>query len=129
MIENRQHPRFAVALECEISDGEVTLRGRSHDVSRGGISLSLAQPIELSSVVTLHIALVFGDDSVSEPLQVKAVVVWCTRLGGGYQVGAKFAPLTKQTEGYLDAFMKFLDGSLEGGDSDGAGPPPDRSTR
>jgi PilZ domain-containing protein len=113
MEEHREHPRFETVLDCEIAHGDRRMRGHTHDLSRGGISVEVAEPIEVSSVVDLALSLVFSVGAASEPLDVKAVIVWCTRLGDSYQVGAKFALLSHQTRSFLDVFLKFLDGSLD----------------
>jgi hypothetical protein len=41
------------------------------------------------------------------------VVVWCTPIAGGYQIGAKFALLSRQQRAFLDMFLKFLDGTID----------------
>jgi hypothetical protein len=109
MEDLRQHPRYAVALECDVKRPDGTQHARSRDLSRGGISLNSAEPIQVSTEVELAIALVFGDNTFSEPLRVQALIVWCTRLGDHYQLGAKFTKVTRETRGYLDVFLKFLD--------------------
>jgi len=117
-IEKRQHPRFAVALKCTISDGDRQLTGATENVSRGGVSMMLEAPIELSSVVVLEMALDFGNDSFSEPLNVQALIVWCTRLGERWQVGAKFSNLTREQRTYLEMFLHYLDSSRDTDDNE-----------
>lgn len=116
MNESRQHPRYAIALDCEISFAGRVVATESRDLSRGGISLNGPQPIDVSSEVDLAIALVFGDNTFSEPLRLTAVIVWCTRLGDQYQIGAKFTKVTRQTRGYLDVFLKLLDNAPDEGE-------------
>ena len=116
--EQREHPRYAIALACELSlDGRL-LRGQTKDLSRGGISLLLDDPVPVSSAADLSIALVFENDSFSEPLHVKAVIVWCTKLGPRWQIGAKFAKVTRETRTYLDLFLRFLEGDDDEGDEE-----------
>jgi hypothetical protein len=106
----REHPRYAVAVSCELSHEGKVLRGQTKDLSRGGISLLLDQPVPISTVADLSAALIFGDNTFSEPLHVKAVVVWCTKLGPRWQIGAKFSKVTRETRTYLDLFLRFLEG-------------------
>ncbi len=111
--QRRQHPRYAIALKVTITAGDRTIEAESKDLSRGGISLMAAQPLQVSDVVDLSIALVFGDNTFSEPLKVPAVIVWCTKMGAAYQLGAKFTRPAKETRDYLDVFLKFLEGDLD----------------
>src|SRR5207245_2292861 len=97
---------YAIALKVTLRGGGRIVAGESKDLSRGGISLTAAEPFAVSDLVELEIALVFGDDSFSEPLKLPAMIVWCTRLGGGWQLGAKFVKPSKETRSYLEMFLK-----------------------
>jgi hypothetical protein len=122
--DKREHPRYAIALACELASDGRSARGQTKDLSRGGISLWLDQAIEVSTTCDLSIALVFGDNTFSEPLHVKTVVVWCTKLGQRFQIGAKFSKVTRETRTYLDMFLRFLEAEDDdeevGGSTDGA---------
>jgi hypothetical protein len=109
MIENRKHPRYPVELDCELITGGACIRGRSKNISQTGIACVVPSPIEVSSVVTLTLALAFGANAFSEPLALQATIVWCTPVGDGYQVGAKFADLTPQLRGFLEVFAHYLE--------------------
>jgi len=109
MIENRRHPRYAVELDCLIDDGGRSIAGRSKNISQSGIACIVPTAIEVSSVVTLTISLVFGANLFSEPLKLDATIVWCTRVGDSYQIGAKFANLTSQLRSFLDLFAHYLE--------------------
>lgn len=113
MIENRAHPRFATSLSCEITHGGLRVNGWTRDLSRGGISLETERPMEISSVVDLALSLHFGPSAASEALRIKGVVVWCTPIGGRYQIGAKFEMVPKETTTFLDVFLKLLDGGCD----------------
>src|SRR5262249_4992217 len=116
-IDQRQSPRYAIALACEILVGEgPRIQAQSKDLSRGGISLTAPSPLDVSQEVELSIALVFGDNTFSEPLRVPAVVVWSTKLESAYQIGAKFLRPTPETRNFLDLFLRFLEGDPEGED-------------
>jgi hypothetical protein len=109
MRETRKHPRYAVELDCELILGGRPIRGRSKNISQSGIACIVPVQVEVSSVVTMSIALVFGADAFSEPLVLSATIVWCTRVGEVYQVGAKFADLTPQLRNFLDLFAHYLE--------------------
>ncbi len=111
MIERRKEPRYPVALVCDMLHGGVRLLSRTRDLSRGGISVEAKQALQVSDVVELALVLVFSDGR-SEPLRLKGVVVWCTPIPGGFQIGAKFAPLTAQQRAFIEVFLKFLDGAV-----------------
>jgi hypothetical protein len=107
--EHREHPRFAIELDVEVSAGGEHVLGRTHDVSRGGVCMLANQPISVSTPCDVRLALVFSDNQFSEQLHLMATVVWCTRVQDAYQIGIKFAPLNQQNQNYLSLFMQFLE--------------------
>jgi len=108
--QRRQHPRYAIALQVKIAAGERVVVGESKDLSRGGISLHAPEPFAVSDAVELEIALVFGDNTFSEPLKLPAVMVWCTKMGARWQLGAKFVKPNHETREYLELFLRYLEG-------------------
>ena len=114
-VENRQHPRFAIELDVEITVAGSSATGRTHDISRGGFCMMGSQSVPVGAMCEIKLALVFSETEFSEHLMLPGTTVWCTPLKGVYQIGVKFGALDAQNRGYLDLFMKFLDG---GGDDD-----------
>jgi hypothetical protein len=108
----REHPRYAVdaVVEVAVGSGEA-LVGRTRNLSRGGLCVELPTSIEPGTHVSACIALVFRDHETSEPLVLPARVVWCTPLGGGYQLGCQFGRLARMQTAYLDLFLSYLDAS------------------
>lgn len=105
----RQFPRYAHAAEVTIrGGGDVSSRGRTSNLSKGGLCATVGAPFSVGAVVDTELALVFGEDSFSEPLALPARVVWCTNLGGGWQVGLSFRGLPADQLRYLDLFLRFL---------------------
>lgn len=104
----RAHPRYAMELDAEIRFEGTTIPARSRDVSRGGLCFDTATPIPPGKDVSLNMALVFDEETFSEPLQVRARVVWCTPLGPRFQVGASFVGLTAEARTYLEMFLRYL---------------------
>jgi PilZ domain-containing protein len=115
MTEHRQHPRFAIELDAEVSVmDDVTVSGRTHDISVGGISMQASAPVPVPALCSVRLSLVFSETEFSEQLTVSAATVWCTPFRGAYQIGLKFGPLDPQNRAYLALFINFL----HGGDDD-----------
>ena len=119
MSEQRAHPRYAIELDVELdltSEGNRKIRGRTHDISRGGFCMLAAHgvpDVASGSPTAVRMALVFSETEFSEQLTLYGTVMWCTRLKEGTQLGVKFDPLSGQSQGYLDLFIKFLEEGLE----------------
>ena len=116
MNEQRQHPRYAIELDAEVTVGETTVAGRTHDISRGGFCMAATNALPSHSECTVKLALVFSETEFSEHLQLPASTVWCTPLKNGYQIGVKFDRLDATNRAYLDLFIKFLDGGEDNDD-------------
>jgi c-di-GMP-binding flagellar brake protein YcgR len=119
MNEQRQHPRYAIELDAEANFDGQRFMGRTHDISRGGFCFHMPDALPLGAVGTVKLALVFSENSFSEQLELPATIVWCTPIGGAYQVGFKFGPLSPAMQGYLTLFIQFLEGDDEDDDEDG----------
>jgi hypothetical protein len=105
----RQFPRYAHAAEVTIrGGGDVSSRGRTSNLSKGGLCATVGAPFSVGTVVDTELALVFGEDSYSEPIALPARVVWCTNLGGDWQVGLSFRGLPADQLRYLELFLRFL---------------------
>jgi hypothetical protein len=111
--EHRQHPRYAIELDAEaLFDGR-RFAGRSHDISRGGFCLVVPERLPINTNGQVKLALVFSDNQFSEQLTLPATIVWCTPIGGSFQVGIKFGAMPAAIEGYLSLFIQFLEGDDE----------------
>jgi hypothetical protein len=120
MNDQRQHPRYAIGLDVSIEYDEGKVTGRTRDLSKGGLCMMATEPVPVGKTCQVNVALVFAENQFSEHLILPSVCVWCTPVkGGAHQIGFKFAPLDPQNRGYLDLFMKFLEGAKDEGD-DGA---------
>jgi hypothetical protein len=116
--DKRQHIRYAIELDAKIETDAGSAEGRTHDLSKGGLCMMAKSSLPLGSACFVKIALVFSATEFSEQLNLPATIVWCTQVKTEYQIGLKFAQLTPQTRGYLDMFIKFLEGSREELDDD-----------
>lgn len=112
--EQRQHPRYAIELDVELVAEGSTVDGRTQDISRGGFCMLASAPVPVPAACTVKLALVFSENEFSEHLMLQASTVWCTPVKGAYQIGVKFNALDVSSRGYLDLFIKFLDGGEDG---------------
>lgn len=111
MSAERQFPRYAIDAEITLRNraGGVIARGRTTNLSKGGLCAEVdAAPVRGQSI-EVGIALVFTNESISEPLPLPARVVWSTSLGDVHQIGLSFLPLSAEQTGFLDMFMRFLE--------------------
>lgn len=115
--ESRAHPRVAAEVDVELHHQGLVLLGRTHNLSRGGLACELdltTQPVGPANLPTLgqelqvSLALVFDEQTYSEPLSLRARVVWCTAFQDRAQVGLSFMGLTGESRNYLDLFFRYL---------------------
>ena len=88
----------------------VVVAGRTHDISRGGFSMLAPRPVPVHGVGKVKLALVFSETEFSEHLELPDMAMWCTPFKSAYQIGVRLGQLDPQSRGYLDLFIKFLDG-------------------
>src|SRR5207249_133846 len=89
----REHPRYAHEAAIRLNNLGHTIQGRTRNVSRGGLCATLGEQIAIGTDIEVDIQLVFEGDLQSEPLHVRARIVWCTSVDDDYQVGVQFQPL------------------------------------
>jgi hypothetical protein len=104
----RQHPRFAADVAITVYLRGETIKGRTLNVSRGGLCADLTAALPMGADVELDLVLVFEDNTQSEALRLPARIVWCTALESTHQVGVAFRPLDRQRADYLNLFLKYL---------------------
>jgi hypothetical protein len=109
----RRHPRFTVDVQANVSttDGR-KLRARTRDLSRSGICLVTSEDLGFGATLGIELVLLLGPSSSSEPLPLRARVVWSTAIAGAYQIGAMFDGLSAKEVSFLDMFLRYLDGSI-----------------
>lgn len=105
----RAFPRHAVDAAITLArGGEIVARGRTRNLSRGGLCAVVGAAVPRGAVVDVGISLVFSTDGVSEPLTLPARVVWCTSFSDAEQIGLSFLPLDPTQASYLDMFIRYL---------------------
>ena len=109
----RRYPRVTVDVQANIhtADGR-KLIARTRDLSRSGICIITTDALPAGGQLRIELVLLLGSTSSSEPLALRARVVWCTAIAGAFQVGAMFDRLTVKESAFLDMFLRYLDGSI-----------------
>ena len=108
MTSDRAHPRYAAQVDARIVGDEFT-PARTKNVSRGGLCFEVARALPLDRLVKMRLALVFDENTLSEPLEVDGRVIWCTALGENrHQIGMSFVDMTQSTRANLDMFLRYL---------------------
>lgn len=107
--QDRDTRRHAIGVNVEISGEEsVIQQGRTTNISRGGLCVELDVAVDSGTECTVSMALVFSEDSFSEPLKLNARVVWCTPVDEKFQVGLSFQPNDARKKD-IDMFLRFLE--------------------
>lgn len=120
----RQFPRFALEATVELTASGRVANGRTSNVSRGGLAATVDRPVSPGELVTVRMALVFDEETFSEPLDLPARVVWCTQLSDVYQLGTAFLPLSADQRTYLEMFLRYLEeGALRSREEPGGSEP------
>jgi hypothetical protein len=109
----RRYPRFQVDVQATVrsADGRQLL-ARTRDLSRSGICLIATEVLDPGARLSVELVLLLGPTSSSEPLFLKARVVWCTAIAGAFQIGAMFDATSGREAAFLDMFLRYLDGSI-----------------
>lgn len=108
----RQYPRFAIEAEVELVTAAGSTRGRTKNVSRGGLAADVERPVPPGLRVDVRMSLVFDEDTFSEPLVIPARIVWCTPVKDKFQLGAAFMPMSGEQVSYLAMFLRYLQEGL-----------------
>jgi len=114
----RAHPRYAIELDVVLSLDVGDVPGRTHDLSRGGFCMRTERAVPLGVRCNVRLALVFSETEFSEHLTLPGHVVWCSRIDEEYQLGIKFEATDANARGYLELFIRFLEGDPDLPDDD-----------
>jgi hypothetical protein len=109
----RRYPRFPVDVQASLrtTDGR-RVSARTRDVSRSGICLISDYALPSGENLLVELVLLIGTTSESEPLLLRSRVVWCTAIADAFQIGAMFQGLSPKESGFLDMFLRYLDGTI-----------------
>jgi hypothetical protein len=108
MDDRRKHPRFtAVELKATwIGSEDVSLIAR--DVSAEGICLVSSRGAPTGSRIRVRLVLDFGQNRLSEPVEVEYRVVWCTKIEELFQIGAAAENLDEDAERRIATILHCL---------------------
>jgi c-di-GMP-binding flagellar brake protein YcgR len=104
----REHPRFAHEAAVVLYVDGTHIRGRSNNLSKGGMCVVVEAPIVIGLDVELDLSLIFEAQGESEPLRLNARVAWCTGVDAGFQLGLSFRGLDVARARYLQMFLKYM---------------------
>jgi c-di-GMP-binding flagellar brake protein YcgR len=110
MDNRRRFTRYEVALaaELDVPGSFDTLIGETRDVSEGGASVILQQPLVEDSVVDLQLILTEDgiEDPSEDPFTANASVMWTAPTDDGRaMVGLRFGKLDAQETRRLKRFL------------------------
>jgi hypothetical protein len=110
-IEQRLAARFNVEVAAEVYTPGQVLAATTRNLSNTGVCLEINSGLEEGSIV--GISLFFTADGIedpdSEPLNVKASVIWCAQKDdANYSAGACFESLTDDDKSLLGEFLAAL---------------------
>lgn len=107
--DHREYPRYALEAAVTIDAGGARCEGRTSNLSSGGLAAIVPTAVPAGSAVIVRLALIFDEDTFSEPLALPARVVWATQIGDSHQIGVQFAPLSDEDRSYLEMFLRYLE--------------------
>ncbi|MBP9085069.1 MAG: PilZ domain-containing protein [Kofleriaceae bacterium] len=105
----REHPRYAHVAQVIVYSGQQSYRGRTTNVSRGGLCVAVDSAVALGLDVDVDVSLVFSDNAESEPLRLRARTAWCTAVDQTFQLGLSFRAMPVDATRYLQMFLKYLE--------------------
>lgn len=106
-------PTSQVRIRAKITTPEFSTDALTHDINREGASFYSHREVSPGTLVSLTLALLLGQNSASEDLQLTGKVLWCTEVKEGlYQLGASFTGMDARRMGFLDIFLRLLQQEL-----------------
>jgi len=111
MENRRKYPRYNVAIAAEVETARGTLAGETRDLSEGGVSVILHEPLAEQSTVELSLLLTQDgiEDPHEDPFEGKASVMWAAPTDGGdAMMGLRFTQVQPDQLRRLQRFLKLL---------------------
>jgi len=112
-VQRRQHARFDVKLNAELTVGEEVFTATTRDISEGGIGLDLDRALPEGGELGISLFLVVDDveDERTQPLNVRGTVAWCAeRDEGEWAAGIRFAEVAANQKQWLKQFLQYVAG-------------------
>jgi c-di-GMP-binding flagellar brake protein YcgR len=116
MDNRRKHVRHQLAIAAEITIRDDTLTAETRDVSEGGASVLLGEPIAEGAQVELSLILTQDgiEDPREEPFETRASVMWSapteqgTASANAVMHGLRFATVSADQRQRLARFLKAV---------------------
>ncbi|HEX2678386.1 MAG TPA: PilZ domain-containing protein [Polyangiales bacterium] len=107
----RKHKRFEAAVNAEIEVDELVLEGQTRDISNGGVSVLVDEPLDEG--VTVAVTLILTEDGIEsaheESFTAPASVMWTAPTdAGACLAGLRFGNLDGRQTGRLQRFLAAL---------------------
>jgi c-di-GMP-binding flagellar brake protein YcgR len=118
MDNRRRHVRYKLAIVAEIATGDDTLTAETRDISEGGVSVLLKEPLAEGSKLALSLILTQDgiEDPREEPLDISASVMWSAPTENGTaMLGLRFAQVSPEQRKRLERFIRAASDSERGG--------------
>ncbi len=110
----RAHPRYAVEIDAEFRGDFGKVAARTRDISSGGMACWANAPLVAGTEPEVALSLVFSEKEFSEPLVLRARIVWSTPMGNGkHQLGCAFTGMNRDSRQYLEMFLRYLQEGLD----------------
>ena len=106
------NPRFACDLEATIDvAGRPAVTGLAREISTAGVCIFTEIPVSPGSDANIHLRLIL-EWAESETLILPGQVLWSTRTGGHFQIGAAFGQMPVERWQRLDILLRFIAGEI-----------------
>ncbi len=111
MDNRRKHTRFTAAVAAEVDTGDQVLEGETRDISVGGVSVLIEEP--MAEGIEIGVSLILTEDGIEsadeDPLNVRAQVMWAAPTdSGACLLGLRFARLAPAELLRLQRFLAAL---------------------
>ncbi len=115
MPERREGPRTEIEAEVHYRTAQEFLAAYSRNISGGGIFIKTQQPLPLNQTVLLRFTL----PGISQPFEVRGVVVWANPVSGRSSfpagMGIKFLNIDPKDQQLIADFIKQAKGPSTAG--------------
>jgi hypothetical protein len=110
-LEQRKAARFDVEVSAEVYTKSAILTAFTRNLSDSGVCLELETGLQEGTVIGVSLFLTSDgiEDPDTEPLNLKAEVMWCAeRDETGYSAGARFNDMSQVHVAALKQFLAAL---------------------
>ena len=111
MDNRRKHTRFTAAVAAEVDTGDQVLEGETRDISVGGVSVLVDEPVPEG--VVIGVSLILTEDGIEsaeeDPLHMRAHVMWAAPTdSGACLLGLRFSRLAPEDLLRLQRFLAAI---------------------